>query len=119
MVLNQNGFTLVEVLVSLTIGMVLIGICYSWIILMDQISLEEDILMDALQYMNRDILAWRNHQEVDTKSIEIAGVKIERNVWIYSTSPYRERALISYSWNVNGKPYLIEWDLERFISTSK
>lgn len=116
--MNQQGFTLIEVLMALTIGTVLIGLSYTWIVTIEQISVEGDVLLHVLNLMHNDIVMWRNQDDLDSAVIDVKGVSIQRNVSMERISPYRERIHLSYRWYINGKPYSVQWQLDRFVTTT-
>lgn len=118
MALNQNGFTFLEILIAITIGMILIGIAYSWVISIEQKFIETEVLLQVLTLMQHDIVIWRNHQELYPTLIEMENVTIQRNVQMELFTPHRERAYLLYYWEINGKPFSIEWYLERYLPLS-
>ncbi len=113
--MRQNGFTLIEVIIALSIFSLVLSLGYGMLLTVERFNEENEIYFQVIHAMQNEHFKWRNDEILENKTTFINQVAVIQNVYQYALTPHIERAEITYNWRVGKKEYQVEWYLDRFL----
>lgn len=113
--MREDGFSLLEVMVSIAIFSLVIGLGYGVKLSLEKLHYENKILyrvVEHVQLLNND---WRNSVDITDTVINIEQSIVQQKVERSYLTPNIERAYIQLSWQIGKKSFVYEWQTDRFI----
>lgn len=114
--MNQHGFSFVEVLLSIFILSLILGLSYQLFLTLEEVHRENQVYQHLLSEMEREIEEWRHQVDKEDKTLMVNGVSISEEVYVYPQEPFIEQADFTFRWQTDRKEHRFVWHVNRFRS---
>lgn len=114
---REAGFSLWELLITLLLFTLLLSFLYPSLIMIEREKKANRIYSVVLLWADEETERWRRGEGVGLQSKEVEGVVIRKIVEFMEGEEGMERVKMRFEWKVEDRPYLIEMEIERAISS--
>lgn len=114
--MNTRGFTILEVLIAISLCSLLISAGYGLLITLEKFHEENHIYHQVIQLMQIEVNKWRSNLDVESKIHMVDQVIVEQNVVRDYQAAHIESAEIRFTWQIGKKQFQVNWELIRFLT---
>lgn len=114
---RDAGFSLWELLITLLLFTLLLSFLYPSLIMIEREKKANRIYSFVLSWADEETERWRRGEGMGLQSKEVEGVVIQKLVEFVEGEEGMERVKMRFEWEVEDRPYLIEMEIERAVSS--